>query len=151
MVILTPTKPGILLTFWTWFVTLRVLVGVIKERPDSNTSKALRRFVPDSTVSPTSISATSEQNKKKETAQFLVRLSQSQPGSLSMNPYSLAYMFLYFLYSTVYLLLSPNVFGRGFGDFTNLNIYMFIFLFLFFPFSIFNKRVFLLIQGSWCY
>ena len=148
MVILTPRKPGKLLTFWTWFVTLRVLVEVIKERPDSNTSKAHRRFVPDSTVSPTSISATSEQNKNKETAQFLVRLSQSQPGNLSMNPYSLAYMFLYFLYSTVYLLLSPNVFGRGLGDFTNLNIYV---IFYFFPFSIFNKRVILLIQGSWCY
>ena len=148
MVILTPTKPGKLLTFWTWFVTSRVLVEVIKERPDSNTSKAHRRFVPDSTVSPTSISVTSEQNKKKETAQFLVRLSQSQTGNLSMNPYSLAYMFLYFLYSTVKLLLSPNVFGRGLGDFTNLNIYV---IFYFFPFSIFNKRVFLLIQGSWCY
>ena len=126
-------------------MTLRVLVGVIKERPDSNTSKALRRFVPDSTVSPTSISATREQNKKKEIAQFLVRLSQSQPDNLSMNPHSLAYMFLYFLYSTVKLLLSPNVFARGLGDFTNLKTYV---IFYFFPFSIFNKRVFLLIQGS---
>ena len=128
MVILTPTKPGKLLTFWTWFVTLRVLVEVIKERPDSNTSKAHRRFVPDSTVSPTSFSVTSEQNKKKETAQFLIRLSQSQPGNLSMNPYSLAYIFLYFLK----LLLSPNVFGRGLGDFTNLNIYVIFYLFSFF-------------------
>ena len=131
MVILTPTKPGKLLTFWTWFVTLRVLVEVIKERPDSNTSKAHRRFVPDSTVSPTSFSVTSEQNKKKETAQFLIRLSQSQPGNLSMNPYSLAYMFLYFLLNYY----CPQMFLAGAWVTSLTWIYMLFFTFFLFQSS----------------